>query len=130
MKCMPGARGIQVWVGSLAGCLGCGCLQLLVGPALGAHQVQHAKAGVTACPHGRAWSDRLQADKAHIVAVLIAGDEILQPNHPLLVVLIGFPEPLLVCRANSRESWHVAGAMWLNDAAFEEHFDSRVTRSL
>ena len=89
--------GAQIRVGSLAAGLGrCGP-QLLVGPALGAHEVEHAEAGLAAGPDSRMRSNLLQADQAHIVAVLVGRDEVLQPGDALFVLLINLSS-IIICK--------------------------------
>ena len=110
--------GAQIRVGSLAAGLGCCGPQLLVGPALGAHEVEHAEAGLAAGPDSCMRSNLLQADQAHVAAVLVGRDEVLQPGDALFVLLTNLA-PIIICEIMAdivlvlmcRASWQVLACL-------------------
>lgn len=96
--------GLQVRIGSLAGGLGRGRLELLIGPSLGAQQVEHAVARLPARPDASIWGYLLQADQAHAVAVLAGGNEVLEAGYAILVLLIHLVA-FMVCRCHNNALW-------------------------
>ena len=63
-------------------------------------------------------SNLLQADQAHIVAVLVGRDEVLQPGDALFVLLINLPS-IIICKIMAdirqvlmcRASWQVLACL-------------------
>ena len=86
-------QGLAAWLLALAAA----ALSCWLAPALGAHEVEHAEAGLAAGPDSCMRSDLLQADQAHVVAVLAGRDEVLQAGDALFVLLINLA-PIIICK--------------------------------